>query len=304
MPLHIKTIAQYAGHRGSVYSLCVSIDGSHFYTSGDDGIVARWDTFSGANANAVLQTHDAIYALEFMEEENLLLIGTRNGTLHIIDLKTQQPIGIFRKFSHPIYALKYIPAQKTLWILYGEGFLCLYDIEKQKEIEGMRLSEGNLRSIVVENDSVWIGAGDGNIYELELSTAKFVRRWFAHDNTVFSLALVGNVPLLWSGGRDAHLNIWERTNPVTCIEKIPAHNFTINDIVYAPQAQLVATASRDKTIKIWDAHTHTLQKVIDYSRYHTHTHSINRLAFLAEGRQLLSVGDDRKVVRWELSTHS
>ena len=39
----------------------------------------------------------------------------------------------------------------------------------------------------------------------------------------------------------------------TLIKSIPAHNYAIYDIVFSPNAKLFATASRDKTVKIWDA---------------------------------------------------
>jgi len=74
---------------------------------------------------------------------------------------------------------------------------------------------------------------------------------------------------LLTGGRDAHLNIWQ-TDSYELIKSIPAHNWAIYDIVFNPDTTLFATASRDKTIKIWDAKhinycTASLKKIMKHT---------------------------------------
>ena len=53
---------------------------------------------------------------------------------------------------------------------------------------------------------------------------------------------------LLTGGRDGHLNIWQ-VGDYDMIKLIPAHEWAIYDIVYSPNSNLFATASRDKTLK-------------------------------------------------------
>ena len=76
----------------------------------------------------------------------------------------------------------------------------------------------------------------------------------------------------------------------------PAHWYTLNHLAFSPDGALFATASRDKTIKIWDAQTFSLLKTIDTIRYGGHINSVNRLLWLPEA--LLSVSDDRTMKIW------
>ncbi|MBK8425147.1 MAG: hypothetical protein IPL27_03820 [Lewinellaceae bacterium] len=55
-----------------------------------------------------------------------------------------------------------------------------------------------------------------------------------------------------------------------------------------------ATASRDKTLKIWDSATFTLLKVVDTIRDGGHINSVNRLLWLPEC--LVSASDDRSAI--------
>jgi WD40 repeat protein len=75
-----------------------------------------------------------------------------------------------------------------------------------------------------------------------------------------------------------------------------AHLFTLNHIAFSPDGHLFATASRDKTFKIWDAQTYELLKVVDTLRLGGHINSVNRL--LWHGGGLISVSDDRRAIIW------
>jgi WD40 repeat protein len=96
------------------------------------------------------------------------------------------------------------------------------------------------------------------------------------------------------------LNIWQTDN-YELIKSIPAHNWAIYDIVFNPDTTLFATASRDKTIKIWDAKTYQLLHRITKENNEAHTHSVNKLLWSTYNNYLVSVGDDRVVMVREIN---
>ena len=80
----------------------------------------------------------------------------------------------------------------------------------------------------------------------------------------------------------------------------PGHWFTINEIVFSPDGKFTATASRDKTIKIWDANSFKLLKVIDAVRGGGHINSVNTLLWSKYNNWLISGSDDRSIIIWEI----
>jgi WD40 repeat protein len=100
-----------------------------------------------------------------------------------------------------------------------------------------------------------------------------------------------------SGGRDATLRLWKNTQESE--GSIAAHLLHIHAIELQPSENWIATASMDKTVKIWDANSMELLKVLEKDKLSFHTSSVNALLWLGENR-ILSAGDDRCVVLTEI----
>jgi WD40 repeat protein len=109
--------------------------------------------------------------------------------------------------------------------------------------------------------------------------------------------------IILTGGRDAILNSFTTEN--YAVEKsIPAHNYAIYDIKFLGDLNLFATASRDKTFKIWNASHQEFILRVNAENYQGHSHSVNRLLWLQENQILLSAGDDRKIIAWKVKNVS
>jgi WD40 repeat protein len=186
----------------------------------------------------------------------------------------------------------------------GEGVLTRWDALEQRSIESIHLSNQSLRSIAysISRQELAIGGSDAQIYLLDALTFELKHTIAgAHANSVFSLAYSPDGQWLLSGSRDAHLKVWD-VNTWQVHLAHPAHWFTINAIAYHPNGSLFATASRDKTIKIWDAYTFELRKVIDTIRHGGHVNSVNDLLWTQFDNELVSAGDDRSLMIWNVET--
>src|SRR5690606_25868831 len=83
-------------------------------------------------------------------------------------------------------------------------------------------------------------------------------------------------------------------------ESITQLVFTVYGILPHPNLPIVATISRDKSIKIWDALSLSLLKNISIERgYDAHRLSSNTATWV--GNQLITAGDDKLVKVWDVS---
>ena len=229
------------------------------------------------------------------------MAGNMDGGLHWIDRAAPDRSRNIQHHRKGVYDIARLGPH--IFTAGGDGLLTRWDLAAARSVESIQLSHQALRCIAVSESrrELAVGSSDGSVYFLDAeSLEQKLTLEKAHQSSVFCAVWTGEG--LLTGGRDAMLRIWSSsllTPHFSLLQELPAHWFTINHLAFSPDGKWLATASRDKTIKIWDAATLELLKVVDTLRYGGHTHSVNRLLWLADGT-LVSCGDDRAVMWWAI----
>jgi WD40 repeat protein len=74
---------------------------------------------------------------------------------------------------------------------------------------------------------------------------------------------------------------------------LTAHTRQVQDLAYSPDSALLATASIDQTVRIWDAHTGQQLRVLD------HPDAVNNVAFSPDGQSLATLDFDGTIRIWD-----
>ncbi|MFI6428068.1 toll/interleukin-1 receptor domain-containing protein [Promicromonospora sp. NPDC050880] len=135
------------------------------------------------------------------------------------------------------------------------------------------------------------------------SLADGAERWSsrAHARTVYSIGASPDGRRLATGSFDDTVGLWElRRDPIdgpqlTGVELLGGHEALVNGVAWHPASHMVASASNDGTVRLWDVAARAARETLA-----GHETIVWSVAFSPDGR-LLASGDSDGVVRlWEV----
>ena len=82
-------------------------------------------------------------------------------------------------------------------------------------------------------------------------------------------------------------------------QTLEGHSHVVTSVAFSHDSNLLASASSDKTVKIWDASTGALQQTLE-----GHSNQVTSVAFSHDSKLLVSASRDHTVRIWDTSTGS
>ncbi|MBX7183225.1 MAG: hypothetical protein K1X82_14030, partial [Bacteroidia bacterium] len=240
------------------------------------------------------------YSILHLQERKLLLIGNGQGEVHWIDLVSRKEIKCMKIFNSAIFKL--ISDGTYFYASSGEGELGIGHVDDAELHTIIKVCNSKIRHLCVHSpkNELLLSCGDGFTRIVELASGNFKQEFASHGLSTNCSIVLPNQSIV-TGGRDAYLNLWEPTtsNLYKNTNSVPAHNYAIYDIALSPNQNLLASASRDKTIKLWNLELEILIR-LDKAKFNGHAYSVNTLLWDANSNLLLSGSDDRSILVWDI----
>lgn len=284
------------GHRASVYSLAKGNGAHRFFSADGNGWIVEWNLEQGENGKLIAQMQQPVYSIWYSETGNFIWAGTTSGEIARIDLAGNARM--FKAHEGAVYG--FTPAENNSFFSYGADGVVIHWNEEAAVLNKFTVLPRAIRSLLNLDHQLLLGFAGGKLitcnkdgsHPHELST---------FNGTLFSLEPAPAPKTFYAAGRDAHLYRLAASDRLIETDKaIPAHLQSIHSLKTNGKG-LLASSSMDKTIKIWDAHTLELLKVIDKAKYGLHSSSVNHLLWLDE-HTLVSASDDRQIGVFEIET--
>jgi WD40 repeat protein len=108
---------------------------------------------------------------------------------------------------------------------------------------------------------------------------------FSPDAASMAVALVGS-PDIWL------LDV----NDGSILRKFEGDRFRVNSVDFSPGGDLIASASRDGSVRLWDTGAGRLLRILE-----SHNGPVNEAVFSPDGSLIVSVSDDGSAIVWGLN---
>lgn len=284
-------------HSAAVYGLCVTNDKKFVLSASGDRFIAEWDVQNlNPTGFAIKLTHPA-YSVFAIPESDFILAGNSAGSFHVIDRGSSKETRLLSVHSHGIYSFAYLSKEKIIVVAGGDGSISLWHFPSFDLIRQIPFGEMKIRKIAVSPDEseMALACSDGNIRILDTVFFNETYTLKAHEGGAVCCVYSKSKPVLYAGGRDGFIRVFNRSKSYECILELPGHYTSIYSISLCTDEKYLITTSRDKSFKIWTLPEWEVLEKIE-ARHGGHAHSVNDSIWVND-RTFVTCGDDRKLLR-------
>jgi len=289
---------EWNDHAAPIYSIA-PFENDTFITGGADKIAATWDLGQKVNLPFHIKADFGIYNLHFSKKNKLLFISQSKGGVHVIDTIQKKEIAHLLGHKKGVYKTLVCEKLNQIICLGGDGFCSIWDLTTFKHAKTIAISSGKLRDAFINDHQLWIACGDGNLTHLDLIDLTIKQITQVADEALYTLIPhPTNTNIILCAGKDAMIYAVNITSNQRF--NFPAHNFGIYKLTMITNTNLIASCSRDKSIKLWDVRDYSFQQKLTRQNGVGHTASVNNLLYKKNSNTLISVGDDKRIIAWKV----
>ncbi|MGD1914395.1 MAG: hypothetical protein ACFB2X_27245, partial [Rivularia sp. (in: cyanobacteria)] len=294
----VKERNRLEGHKGSIYNVAFSPDGTILATGSLDKTIKLWNAETGKE-NIQLTGHKGkVYSVIFNpKDKTQLASSSADGTIRLWNLKTNEYKELLGH-KGKVYNLNFTDDGKILASASLDKTIKLWNVETGKEIRKLTGHKGKVYSISFNpKDSTQLASGsaDGTVqlWNTKTGESKILSK---RDYNVLDVNFSADGKKLASGSTDGTVHIWnfETGEDFTTLNK---HKFSVNSVSFSPDSSTLASGSFDNTIKLWDVTTGK-----EITAIAGHQDWVNNVSFNPkDGKKLLASGSaDGTIKLWDL----
>jgi WD40 repeat protein len=285
-----------------ILSVAITPDGQTI-ASGGNLIIKLWNITTGQEITTLKGHTKNVNVVAISPDGKNVVSGSDDKTIKVWNLQTKKLVHTLISHSDSVHALAISKDGKTLISAGDDKTIKVWNLATGKLIRTLKGHAYWVRSVAISPDGVTLASGsfDKTIKLWNITQETPIHNLSPNSQTVTSLAFSPDGKILASASRDRQIKLWN-LNTKTEINTITKEDHNVTSLAFSPDGKTLVSGNRHCTecndtinpnIKLWDVVTGE-----ELSTVTGHTNTVTSLVFSADGKILVSSGEDNKINIW------
>eukprot|EP00913_Durusdinium_trenchii_P008989 g8455.t1 len=296
----------------TVSHLAFSPDGKLLASVSEGKEFRLWDPRTGKEVGKFEGETFRMQRVVFSPDGKLIAVGggnrtnPRNGIVAVYDVKTRKQIQIFKDHTRAVLGLAFSPDSRMLASGGGDNQIRVRRWKSsiaRATVQVLSGHNGGIESIAFSPNGRLIASGgyDNTLRLWGAEEGEPLAALPGHSGSILSIGFTPDSKRILSGGSDKAVLVWnpdtrrlsETLQPGSSGVEVPD---AILAVAWSPDGKTIASAHEDKTVRLRDASTGNVVRVID-----GHDDVVTYLAFSPEGKTIATASSDMMIKLWNVA---
>jgi WD40 repeat protein len=241
------------------------------------------------------ETFDAIYGIAVSSTGAFWAAASGSGEIRVWLARSQTLYRMWRAHTARVVALAFSPDGSTMASGSWDGEVKLWDLASGTLLWSDRQS-GFIQKVAFEpGGSRLASAGRDGAMLLDVRSGSQMQI-LSHPLSVLAVSWSADGKLIATGDPAGTIRLWavSQTEPARCMHVLTEHTDCVYELAFAPDSTMLASASWDRTVKLWHLASGTLHTTVI-----GHTDEVSRVAWSHDGRIVAISSRDPTIWLWD-----